>query len=183
MTQSLKAGANVLLTRNGSPSELEVFVSWDFRGSEFYIDVNALACDTSGKVLDDTHFVYFNNRSSPDGGLTLQHVEVATATERERLTVNLAKFKEAVDRVLVSAVVYETQESGKSFKDTESMGVRVQNGGAILASYELEPITDSVTALILCELYRNKGEWKFRAVGQGYRGGLQALADDHDLHL
>jgi tellurium resistance protein TerD len=183
MSQSLTAGANVLLTRNGAPAELDVFVDWDFVGSEFYIDVNALACDRSGRSLGDAHFVYFNNLSSPCGGVTLQPDGAATNGERERLSIDLGLLSQAIDRIVFSAVVYESAKSGKSFKDVSSMGIRAQHGSMVLVKYQLEPSTESMTAVILAELYRNNGEWKFRAVGQGYRGGLQALAADYGLHL
>ncbi len=81
--------------------------------------------------------------------------------------------------------IYEAEQRGQNFGQVRNAFIRIVNqaGGAELARYDLSEDASSETAMVFGELYRNNGEWKFRAVGQGYATGLKGIALDFGVNV
>jgi tellurium resistance protein TerD len=190
MSVSLSKGGNVSLSKE-APGLRSVLVGlgWDARtttGADFDLDASALMLGTSGKILSDQHFVFFNNLNSPDG--SVQHLGDNRTGEGEGddevIKVNLSGVPQDVDKVVVAVSIYD-DGGQQSFGQVRNAFIRVVNedDGRELTRYDLSEDASTETAMIFGELYRNAGEWKFRAVGQGYSTGLRGIAQDYGVNV
>jgi tellurium resistance protein TerD len=188
---SLSKGGNVSLTKEAPGlTDVVVGLGWDARvssGAEFDLDASALMVGAAGKVLSDGHFVFFNNLTSPDG--SVQHMGDnlvgGGGGDDEQIKVNLAQVPGETDKIVVTVSIYDAEARLQSFGQVRNAYIRVVNNadGAELTRYDLSEDASTETAMIFGELYRNAGEWKFRAVGQGYSTGLAGIARDFGVHV
>jgi tellurium resistance protein TerD len=191
MGVSLSKGGNVSLSKE-APGLTAVLVGlgWDARsttGADFDLDASAILLDTSGKVLSDSHFVFFNNLKSPDGSVehTGDNLTGEGEGDDEVLKVDLASVPPEVDKVVFPVSIYDADARSQSFGQVRNAFIRIVNqaGGAEIARYDLSEDYSTETALVFGELYRHGGDWKFRAVGQGYASGLRGIAQDFGVNV
>jgi len=191
MSVSLSKGGNVSLTKQ-APGLTAVLVGlgWDARtttGADFDLDASALMVGTSGKILSDSHFVFFNNLTSPDGSVehTGDNLTGEVEGDDEAIKVNLAAVPAEADKVVFTVSIYDAESRGQSFGQVRNAFIRVVNqaDNAELTRYDLSEDYSNETAMIFGELYRNAAEWKFRAVGQGYSTGLAGIARDFGVNV
>ncbi|WP_340561733.1 TerD family protein [Streptomyces sp. GSL17-111] len=191
MGVSLSKGGNVSLTKE-APNLTAVLVGlgWDARtttGADFDLDASALLASGQGKVLSDQHFVFFNNLKSPDG--SVEHTGDNTTGEGdgddEAIKVNLAGVPAEVEKIVFPVSIYEAETRQQSFGQVRNAYIRVVNqaDGRELARYDLTEDASTETAMVFGELYRHGGEWKFRAIGQGYASGLRGIAQDFGVNV
>ena len=191
VTVSLTKGGNVSLTKQAPHmTAAMVGLGWDARttdGKAFDLDASAIGCDANGKVISDSYFIFFNNLKSPDG--SIEHTGDNTTGEGdgddEAIKVNLAAVPAEIDKVVFIVSIYEADTRGQSFGQVRNAYIRVlnQTDNAEIARYDLSEDASSETAMVFAELYRNAGEWKFRAVGQGYASGLGGIARDYGVNV
>jgi tellurium resistance protein TerD len=183
---SLTKGGNVNLSKE-APGLTAVFfgLGWDVRtttGDDFDLDASAIACNTSGKVVSDQHFVFFNNLKTPDGAVehTGDNRTGVGEGDDEVIKVDLATLSADVDKVAFIASIYDADTRKQAFGQVRNAYIRVVNqaDNNELARYDLSEDYSTETALVFGELYRSGGDWKFRAVGQGYASGLAGVAGD-----
>jgi tellurium resistance protein TerD len=191
MGVSLAKGGNVSLTK-AAPNLTAVLVGlgWDVRtttGTDFDLDASALLLDGSGKVLSDQHFVFFNNLRSPDGSVEHAGDNLTGVGEGddEVVRVNLTTVPPECERIVFPVSIYDADNRGQAFGQVRNAFIRVvdQADNAELARYDLSEDASTETAMVFGELYRNQGEWKFRAVGQGYASGLAGIAMDFGVNV
>ena len=191
MTVSLSKGGNVSLTKE-APGMTAVLVGlgWDARtttGTDFDLDASAIMVKSDGKVLSDTHFIFFNNKKSPDGSVehTGDNLTGEGEGDDEQVKVNLATVPEEVDKIVFPVSIYEAEQRSQSFGQVRNAFIRIVNqaGGAELTRYDLSEDASTETAMVFGELYRNGADWKFRAVGQGYAQGLRGIAQDFGVNV
>ena len=193
MVVSLTKGGNVSLTKEAGAAGLfrvRAGLGWDVRtttGAAFDLDASALLVGTSGKVLSDQHFVFYGNLNSPEG--SVQHTGDNLTGEGEGddevINIDLAAVPAEVDRIVVPVSIYEAESKGQNFGQVSRAYIRIVNADneVELARYDLTEDAASETAMIFGELYRRDGEWKFRAVGQGYANGLAGIARDFGVNV
>jgi tellurium resistance protein TerD len=191
MGVSLAKGGNVSLSKE-APGLTAVLVGlgWDARsttGADFDLDASAILLNSSGKVLSDAHFVFFNNLKSPDGSVehTGDNLTGEGEGDDEVLKVDLASVPAEVDKVVFPVSIYDADARSQSFGQVRNAFIRIVNqaGGAEIARYDLSEDYSTETALVFGELYRHGAEWKFRAVGQGYASGLRGIALDFGVNV
>jgi tellurium resistance protein TerD len=188
---SLSKGGNVSLTKMAPGlTAVSVGLGWDLRtttGTDFDLDASALLCGADGKVIDDAHFVFFNNLTSPDGSVehTGDNLTGEGEGDDELIHVNLAGASPQIQRVVFPVSIYEGAARGQSFGQVSNAFIRVidRSNGSELARYDLTEDASTETAMIFGELYRHNNEWKFRAVGQGYASGLSGIAKDFGVNV
>ena len=184
----LKRGANVALTQEIPGLRGVVLgVRWNV-GAEKALDDNlvmaAMLCTDAGKVLSGEHFVFFNQLVSSDASVA--QLPELIGDDQEQIEVRFSQVPPAVDRVVVLLYLNEGSQRRRSLGQLHSCSVRVLNldGNAELArSEDLAPALFTETALVLGELYRHAGGWKFRVVGQGYDSGIKGVAEDFGVPL
>lgn len=191
MSVTLTKGGNVSLTKQ-APNLRAVMIGlgWDERattGAEFDLDASALMLGESGKILSDQHFVFFNNLKSPEGSVehTGDNLTGGGDGDDEKILVQLAQVPAECHKIVFPVSIYEAAQRGQSFGQVRNAFIRVvnQDGGVELTRYDLTEDASSETAMIFGELYRHGGEWKFRAVGQGYASGLAGIARDFGVNV
>src|SRR5580765_2908288 len=191
MSVSLSKGGNVSLSKEAPGlSAIAAGLGWDVRtttGADFDLDASALMLNADGKILSDSHFIFFNNLTSPDG--SVQHTGDNLTGEGEGddevINVALSTVPAEVDKITVAVSIYDADSRGQSFGQVRNAFIRVVNqaGGQEIARYDLSEDASTETAMIFGEVYRNGAEWKFRAVGQGYSTGLAGIARDFGVNV
>ncbi|MFC5721615.1 TerD family protein [Streptomyces gamaensis] len=141
-------------------------------------DASALLL-AAGRVRSDADFVFYNQAVHPSGAVRHDGKHTVGESVTDTLTVDLAALEAGVDTVLLAA-----SADGGTFGQVPGLGIRVLDAGdgTELARFESADATVE-TAFVLGELYRRQGEWKFRAVGQGYDSGLAGLATDFGISV
>ncbi len=191
MTVSLSKGGNVSLTKE-APGMTAVLVGlgWDVRtttGTDFDLDASAIMVKADGKVVSDSHFIFFNNKTSPEGSVehTGDNLTGAGEGDDESIKVDLAAVPAEVDKIVFPVSVYEAEQRSQNFGQVRNAFIRVvnQQGSTEIARYDLTEDASTETAMVFGELYRNGAEWKFRAIGQGYASGLNGIARDFGVNV
>jgi tellurium resistance protein TerD len=167
-----------------------VGLGWDARtttGTDFDLDASAIMLKADGKVLSDSHFIFFNNTRSPDGSVehTGDNLTGEGEGDDESIKVDLTAVPAEIDKIVFPVSIYEGQARGQGFGQVRNAFIRIvdQSGGAEIARYDLTEDASTETAMVFGELYRNGSEWKFRAVGQGYSSGLTGIAKDFGVNV
>ncbi|KOV13942.1 chemical-damaging agent resistance protein C [Streptomyces sp. XY431] len=190
MSVTLAKGGNVSLTKAApNLTQVQIGLGWDARsttGAPFDLDASALLC-ASGRVLGDEYFVFYNNLKSPEGSVehTGDNLTGDGDGDDEVVLVNLDLVPPQVDKVVFPVSIYDAENRGQNFGQVRNAYIRVVNSvdGQEIARYDLSEDASSETAMIFGELYRYAGEWKFRAVGQGYASGLRGIALDFGVNV
>ena len=186
---SLTKGGNVSLSKE-APGLTAVLVGlgWDARtttGTDFDLDASAIMVNADGKVLSNSHFIFFNNTTSPEGSVehTGDNLTGEGAGDDEAIKVNLASVPAEVDKIIFPVSIYEAETRSQGFGQVRNAFIRIvnQTGGTEIARYDLTEDASTETAMVFGELYRNGADWKFRAVGQGYASGLSGIARDYGV--
>jgi len=191
MAISLTKGGNVNLSKEAPGlTNITVGLGWDPRatdGQEFDLDAIAFLVNEAGKVRNDQDFIFFNNLKSDNG--SVEHTGDNRTGEGdgddEKIKINLASIPADVSKVAICAIIYEGQARNQNFGQVGDAYIRVvnDNGQAEIARYDLSEDGSTETAMIFGELYRHNGDWKFRAVGQGFSGGLGPLASSYGVNV
>ena len=191
MAISLTKGGNVNLSKEAPGlTNMTIGLGWDPRatdGQDFDLDAIAFLLNDSGKVRNDQDFIFFNNLKSGDG--SVEHTGDNRTGEGdgddESIKVNLAAVPADVSKIAVCAIIYEGQARNQNFGQVSDAFIRVinDNGNSEIARYDLSEDGSTETAMIFGEIYRHSGEWKFRAVGQGFAGGLGPLAASYGVNV
>lgn len=184
MAISLSKGGNVSLSKIAPGiKEVRVGLGWDVRrtdGAAFDIDASAFVLSDQSKVRNDSDFIFYNNRKSTCGNI--EHLGDNRTGEGEgddeQVRINLEALAPEINKVAVSVTIHEADSRKQNFGQIQNAFIRVVNtaDNAELARYDLSEDFSTETAVIFGEVYRNGAEWKFRAVGQGFAGGLGPLA-------
>ncbi|MET3804371.1 tellurium resistance protein TerD [Nakamurella sp. UYEF19] len=183
---NLTKGGNVSLTKAAPGlTVVTLGLGWDARttdGGSFDLDASAIGLGADGKVLTNEHFVFYNNKRSPDGSIEHggDNLTGEGSGDDEVITVNVAAVPPEIDKVTVAVSIYEADTKGLSFGQVRNAYIRVVNqaDSVELARYDLSEDASTETAMVFGELYRSGAEWKFRAIGQGYASGLSGIAQD-----
>lgn len=191
MSVTLTKGGNVSLSKAApNLTRVRVGLGWKARsttGAAFDLDASALLC-AGGRVLGDEYFVFYNNLTSPEGSVEHTGDELVGGTgdeDDETVLVDLQLVPARVDQIVFAVSVYDAESRHQAFGQVTDAYIRVlnQDDGQEIARYDLSEDASSETAMIFGELYRSGGEWKFRAVGQGYASGLRGIALDFGVNV
>ena len=189
MALSLSKGGNLSLTKE-APGMTKVLVGlgWDARstdGQDFDLDASAFLLKADGKVRADSDFIFYNQLKSVDG--SVEHTGDNRTGEGdgddEAIKVDLSKVPADIDKIAFTVTIHEAEVRKQNFGQVRNAFIRIvnQDTNSEVARYDLAEDASTETAMIFAELYRNGAEWKFRAVGQGFAGGLKPLAESYGL--
>lgn len=191
MGVSLSKGGNVSLSKEAPGlTAIDIGLGWDvntFSGGDFDLDASAILLGAGGKVVSDQHFIFFNNLKSPDG--SIEHAGDNTTGEGdgddEVIKANLASVPAEIERIVVAVSIYDAETRSQNFGAVRNAFIRVVNqaNGSEIARYDLSEDASVETAMVFGEVYRSGGDWKFKAVGQGYASGLRGIASDFGVNV
>ena len=184
MAISLQKGGNVNLSKEAPGlKRIVIGLGWDPRatdGAAFDLDGSAYLLKADGKVRSDSDFIFYNNLKSVDGSVTHSGDNTTGGGDGddEKLTIDLSLVPADIDKIAVAVTIHQAEERRQNFGQVSKAYMRCLNadGNAEIARYDLSEDGSVETAMIFGEIYRAGGEWKFKAVGQGFKGGLGPLA-------
>lgn len=192
MAVSLSKGQKVDLTK-GNPglSKIIVGLGWDTNkydgGADFDLDAAAFLLAANGKVASDSDFVFYGNLKHSSGGV--EHMGDNLTGEGdgddEQIKVNLAAVPASVDKIGFTVTIYEAESRKQNFGQVSNAYIHIvdETSNAELIRYDLGEDFSVETAVVVGELYRNNGEWKFNAIGSGFQGGLKALCQNYGVNV
>ncbi len=191
MSISLSKGANLSLSKEAPGlTKILVGLGWDTRssdGQDFDLDASAFLLKEGDKVRSDADFIFYNQLKSTDG--SVEHTGDNTTGEGdgddEVVKVDLSRVPADVQKISVAVTIHEAESRRQNFGMVTNAFIRVVNeaNNGELARYDLSEDASTNTAMIFGELYRHGAEWKFRAVGQGFDGGLGPLARNFGVNI
>ena len=191
MAVSLQKGGNVSLTKE-APGLTNVLVGlgWDTRvtdGTAFDLDASVFMLGESGKVLSDDSFIFYNNKKSACG--SVEHLGDNRSGEGEgddeQVKLNLAGMPETVKKLVFAVTIHDAEARRQNFGQVNNAYIRLLNAAdnSEIARYDLSEDASVETAMLFGEVYRHNADWKFKAVGQGFAGGLAAMAASMGVNL
>lgn len=192
MAVSLTKGQKVDLTK-GNPGLTKILVGlgWDTNrydgGYDFDLDAAAFLLSANGKVASDADFVFYGNLKHASGGV--EHMGDNLTGEGdgddEEIRIDLSKIPASVERIAFTVTIYEYDVRRQNFGQVSNAFIRIvdDGSGTELIRYDLGEDFSVETALVVGELYRNNGEWKFNAIGSGFQGGLHALCQNYGVNV
>ncbi len=191
MAVSLTKGGNVNLSKEAPGlNKITVGLGWDARatdGAAFDLDASVFLVKMDGKVRSDSDFCFYNNKVVGDGAV--QHMGDNTTGagdgDDETVKVELSKVPAELDKIVFSVTIHDAETRKQNFGQVSHAYIRVCNeeGGAEIARYDLSEDASVETAMIFGEIYRVGSEWKFKAIGQGFAGGLGPLAASFGVNV
>jgi tellurium resistance protein TerD len=188
---SLSKGGNVSLSKT-DPTLKNVIVGlgWDARpteGADFDLDASAFMVKEDGKVRSDSDFIFYNQTKSTCGSVehTGDNRTGAGDGDDESVIILLDKVPADIQRIVFCVTIHDAEMRKQNFGQVNHAYVRVVNKDSNneVTRYDLSEDASIETAMVFGEIYRHSGEWKFKAVGQGYAGGLAALAKQYGINI
>ncbi|MEU1817292.1 TerD family protein [Streptomyces roseifaciens] len=175
----VKGGNAGLAALSEDAGSVIVSLSWSSATGDEDADVSVLLLGADGKVRDDADFFFYNNPAAADGSVQLLGKTPTGDGSEDRISLDLTAVPPDVERIVVAASRY----GGACFGDLDDLRVTLADRtGETLLGFSADG-AGTERAFIFGELYRRGGEWKFRAVGQGYRSGLTGLATDFGIDV
>ncbi|MDD6345806.1 MAG: TerD family protein [Oscillospiraceae bacterium] len=194
MGVNLSKGQRVSLDKNLTMAMIGL--GWDVKqfdgGADFDLDASAFLLGANGKVRSDADFIFYNNLESVDH--SVKHMGDNLTGEGEGddevIIIDFTKVPADVQKIAITVTIYDAQSRGQNFGQVSNAYVRVarmanendMNGSEVLR-FDLGEEFSIETAVVVCEIYRHNGDWKFNAVGSGYQGGLAALGRAYGVNV
>lgn len=190
MAISLQKGGNVNLSKEApSLKKMVIGLGWDPRatdGAGFDLDGSAFMLKADGKVRSDSDFIFYNNLKSTDGSVTHAGDNTSGTGEGddEKIVIDLSAVPAEIDKVSIGVTIHDAEARKQNFGMVGKAYIRCldANGDKEIARYDLSEDSSTETAMIFGEIYRAGAEWKFKAVGQGFKGGLGPLAKSFGIN-
>ncbi|MBO4400626.1 MAG: TerD family protein [Selenomonadaceae bacterium] len=192
MAVSLAKGQKVDLTK-GRPGLKNILVGlgWDVNkydgGKDFDLDSSVFMLGANSKVRSDADFIFYGNLKHESGSVEHLGDNLTGAGEGddEQIKIDLSKIPADVEKIDFTVTIYEAEQRKQNFGQVENAFIRVVNADTNeeLIRYDLGEDFSIETAVVIGELYRNKGEWKFNAIGSGFEGGLASLGRNYGVNV
>lgn len=188
---TLSKGSNLSLTKaDPGLSKALIGLGWDPRttaGQAFDLDASALLISNTGKVRSNDDFIFYNQLEAKDGSVI--HLGDNRTGEGdgddEQILINLDLVAADIEKVIIVVSIDQADARSQNFGQVRDAFCRVvnQDNDTEIVRYDLSEDAAAETTMIFAEIYRHGGEWKFRAVGQGYATGLHGIATDYGISL
>jgi tellurium resistance protein TerD len=192
MAISLSKGQKVDLTK-GNPSLKSIMVGlgWDVNaydsGADFDLDAAAFMCGANGKCPSDKDFIFYGNLVHPSEAVKHMGDNLTGAGEGddEQIHVDLTKIPSNIERIAFTVTIYDADVRRQNFGQVSNAFIRIVDEATDteIIRYDLGEDFSIETAIVVGELYRHNGEWKFNAIGSGFQGGLAALCGHYGIEV
>ena len=194
MAVNLTKGQRVSLDK--SVTMARIGLGWDVNrydgGQDFDLDACVFLLGSNGKVLKDEDFVFYNNLTARDGAVvhTGDNRTGEGEGDDEAIIIDFTKIPQEIEKIAVTVTIFDAQVKNQNFGQVSNAYVRVvkidnpdDEVGEETLRFDLVEEFSIETALVVCEIYRYTGDWKFNAVAAGYQGGLEALCRSYGVNV
>ncbi len=192
MAISLYKGQKIDLTK-GNPglSRLLVGLGWDTNkykgGADFDLDAAAFLLGSDGKVTNDMDFVFYNNLKHYSGAVTHTGDNLTGEGEGddEVIKVDLSKVPPIISKITFTVTIHEAEQRRQNFGQVSNAYIHIldEANNKELIRYDLGEDFSIETAVVVGEIFRSGQDWKFNAIGSGYKGGLRSLCLDFGVNV
>lgn len=192
MALDLQKGQKIDLTK-GNPelSKLLIGLGWDTDkyngGYNFDLDAAVFLLKGDSKVSSNQDFVYYGNLQHSSGCVEHMGDNLTGGTDGddEQIKVELSRVPNMIERIAVTVTIYDSEERNQNFGQVSNAYIRIVDAAinAELLRYDLGEDFSVEASMVVGEIYRYKGEWKFNAVGSGFKGGLKSLCLNYGVDL
>lgn len=191
MAISLIKGGNVNLSKEApGMKKMLVGLGWDVRatdGADFDLDGSAFLLNVSGKVRSDADFIFYNQPKSTDGSVA-HSGDNRTGEgdgDDESIVVDLDKVPADIEKIAICVTIHDAEARKQNFGQVSGAYVRCVDAATNVevARFDLSEDYSVEGALTFGDIYRHNGEWKFKAIGQGFKGGLGPLAGSYGVSV
>ena len=191
MGLTLQKGGNFSLDKTAPGMvKIEVGLGWASRvtdGADFDLDASAFILNESGKVRGEHDFIFYNQLKSKCGSVehTGDELSGGSGGDDETLLVDLSKVPQDIQKVVFSVTIHDAEARRQNFGLVQDAYIRIVDSISKeeVVRFDLTEDYSTETALIFGELYRRGAEWKFRAIGQGFAGGLRVMANQYGINV
>lgn len=202
MAISLTKGGNVNLTKEvPSLTKIGIGLGWEARatsGADFDLDASAFLLSDKGRVRSDDDFIFYKQLESTCGSVkhTGDNRTGDGEGDDETILVDLTRVPQEIQKIVITVTIYDHAARRQNFGMVSDAFIRLydenqtvvdplsgQNVPKEIARFDLSEEASNVTAMIFGEVYRYNGEWKFKAVGQGFDNGLAELARNFGVDI
>ncbi len=165
-----------------------VGLGWDTNrydgGADFDLDASVFMLGENGKLLRDEDFVFYNNLNGRDGAVvhTGDNLTGEGDGDDEVIMIDFTKMPDEIKKIAICVTIYEADTRRQNFGMVSNAYIRIakledefDTAGQTVLKFDLEEEFSIETALVVAEIYKRNGEWKFNAVAAGYQGGLEAI--------
>lgn len=191
MAITLQKGGNLSLSKTDPGlNKIVIGLGWDARstdGAEFDLDASAFLVNSTGKVRSEADFIFYNQQRTQDG--SVEHTGDNRTGEGdgddESIKVNLSLIAADVERIAITVTIHDADVRKQNFGQVSNAFIRIVNeeSNVEVVRFDLAEDASTEAAMIFGELYRHGAEWKFRAVGQGFNGGLKAMCSEFGINM
>ncbi|XOF33005.1 MAG: TerD family protein [Candidatus Electrothrix sp. YB6] len=184
---TLERGGNCIISGSGSKTDdIVVALGWHTknRSDDFELDASAFLLKKDGTVRSDRDFIFYNQTADQENALLLDCSPQNLRHDSE-FHICLSKLSEEIEKVVIVLTIYHAVERQQNFSMVDQIFIKIlEKGfkGQKLVCYEVKNANREI-ALTLGEIYRHQDSWKFRSVGQGFNGGLDALASQFGVDI
>jgi len=190
MPINLSKGQKVSLTK-GNPGLKNIMVGlgWDVNafdsGTDFDLDTAAFMVDDSGRCPSEKEFIFYGNLEHTSGSVKHMGDNLTGGGDGddEQIMIDLSLIPQNISKIAFTVTIYDADNRRQNFGQVSNSFVRIvdQATGEEIIRYDLGEDFSIETAIVVGELYRNNGEWKFNAIGSGFQGGLAALCGHYGI--
>lgn len=170
----------------GQLQQIEVGLGWDLKNLACDLDASAFMLGADGRVIGDDWFVFYGQTASPDGSVCHSGDSDGSGTgDDEVIFINLAQINQAVQKIVFVVTINEALENNLNFSMVANAYVRVSDKatGSEIARFALTDYYATVTSMVVGELYKHNGAWKFNAVGDGVAKDLYGLCTMYGVNI
>ncbi|CAD0003361.1 MAG TPA: TerD family protein [Flavobacterium sp.] len=166
---------------NINAPKFTIGLGWDTNnsstGSGFDLDASVFILGDNGKILSDSHFVFYNNLKSPDEAVihTGDNLTGEGEGDDEQIKIDLTKINPTVKEICIVVTIHDAVSRKQNFGQVRNSFIRIvdDSNNTELVKYELEEDFSIETAVEFGRIYNKDGQWKFEAIGVGMKGGLE----------
>jgi len=190
MSVSLSKGQKVSLTKdNPGLKNIMAGLGWDVNafdsGSAFDLDASVFMCGADGKCPSEKEFIFYGNLEHPSGSVKHMgdNLTGEGSGDDEQIKIDLSQIPANIEKIAFTVTIYEADKRNQNFGQVSNAYIRIvdEATGTELIKYDLDEDFSIETDMVVGELYKNNGEWKFNAIGSGFQGGLAALCGHYGV--
>ena len=192
MPINLTKGQKVDLTKdNPNLTKIIVGLGWDVNafdsGATFDLDASVFMVGSDGKCPTEKEFIFYGNLTHSSE--SVKHMGDNRTGEGdgddEQIEIDLTKIPANIDKIAFTVTIYDADERRQNFGQVSNSYIHIQDmiTGTDLIRYDLGEDFSIETAIVVGELYRHNGQWKFNAIGSGFQGGLAALCGHYGIEV
>lgn len=192
MAISLSKGQNISLQKEDPNLKLiKIGLGWDARktdGKDFDLDASVFCLNDARQCAKpEEDFVFYGMKKTYNDAI-VHNGDNRTGQgdgDDESIDIDLSRIPENIKSMVFTITIHEAKERGQSFGQVQNAFIRLENkeSGKELIRFDLSEDYSTETAMMMAEVYRHNGEWKMKAIGQGFEKGLEGLCNNFGIQV